>query len=111
MTSTHPKPPLIARLERLDMPQGPWPVSNEGVPLARDAVRAARALEKLLTYFGGPVEVSLKELGEDAYIEIPMQVRIGDIIEARASLDLPSPPVSTEPRSSTVEPSPHRKTK
>lgn len=44
------------------------------------------ALEKLLRYFGGPVGVSMSELGRDAYVALDMQVRIGDLIDARAAL-------------------------
>lgn len=44
------------------------------------------ALYKLVSYFGGPTLVSLKELGEDALVDLRMKVRIGDLIEARKAL-------------------------
>lgn len=52
--------------------------------------RLEAALRKLLGYFGGPVGVSLHELGEDAYVEMParaVKLRVGDLIAAHAALE------------------------
>ena len=46
----------------------------------------AASLETLLRYFGGPVGVKLKDLGRDAYVELPVRVRLGDLIDARDAL-------------------------
>lgn len=44
-------------------------------------------LLNLLKYFGGPVGVGLKELGRDAYVELPIRLRLGDLMDARYAID------------------------
>lgn len=40
-------------------------------------LKSAKDIRK---YFGKPVGVSMKELGEDAYIDLHIKVRIGDLM-------------------------------
>jgi hypothetical protein len=94
-------------MERPDFTPGPWHVveadwNDEGdaryvltgvkkIDMADARLIAAapdvyEALTTLLDYFGGPVDVKLCELGRDAIISLPLQVRLGDLMDARAAV-------------------------
>ena len=51
-----------------------------------DVERVRGALQTLLKYFGGPQGVAMQELGHDAVVELPVKVRLGDLIEAHEAL-------------------------
>ena len=51
-----------------------------------DLRAAAHCLRTLLSYFGAPSDASLKELGQDAYVEHATKVRVGDLMDARECL-------------------------
>lgn len=44
------------------------------------------SLRTLLKYFGGPQGVTMQELGRDAYVDLDVRVRVGDLIDAHAAL-------------------------